>query len=186
MVAKTDVEATHYMVLSLRGPSQILNKSELKAAYHRALLQHHPDKGKSYEKAVSSSDQTRVGRTYSIDQIVEAYKTLSDPVSRAEYDRKLKICALSSTKEPGTCTGTEDDSTFRIGLELYDLDDLEMEEGNGPNNDDIWYHACRCGEARGFLVTESELEREAEWGEIIVGCRGCSLWAKITFVIGDD
>lgn len=185
MIAKTNVEATHYMVLGLPGPSRSLNKSVLKSAYHKALLQHHPDKSRKFETAIPSPEEVNRHSEYSVDQITTAYRILSDPVTRAEYDREIRLAA-ANTKEPGKGAGTGDDSIFRIGLELYDLDDLEMEEGGGLNGSDIWYHACRCGDKKGFLVSESDLEREAEWGEIIVGCRGCSIWAKITFAVGDD
>jgi hypothetical protein len=46
-----------------------------------------------------------------------------------------------------------------------------------------WYRGCRCGDERGFMVTEMDLEKEAEHGEVVIGCRGCSLWMKILFAM---
>ncbi|KAI5304793.1 hypothetical protein KEM56_005922 [Ascosphaera pollenicola] len=168
MTAKANIKATHYMVLNLPGPSTSLSRSVLKTAYHKALLQHHPDKSREFQTAIQSPEEVKKQKhsAYSVDQITTAYKILADPVTRAEYDRELRLACVS-TREPGEHAAAEDDSIFRIGLELYDLDDLQMEEGGGPDGSDIWYHACRCGEKKGFLVSESDLEREAEWGEII-------------------
>lgn len=47
--------------------------AQIKSAYHRTLLQSHPDKKKSSEPI-------------DIDLIKEAYSTLSNPQLRAEYD----------------------------------------------------------------------------------------------------
>ena len=63
-----------------------------------------------------------------------------------------------------------------------DLDDLQHDETKG-----FWFRACRCGNERGYLVTESELEEETQHGDIIVGCRGCSLSLRVMFqAIEDD
>ncbi|KAI5292313.1 hypothetical protein KEM52_006453, partial [Ascosphaera acerosa] len=208
----TPAGASHYAVLGLPGPAagqpRILNRSDLKAAYHRALLRHHPDKAafgtsakpsatvQSGPNSLASANGTRADKkaSYSIDQITTAYKVLSDPASRAEYDRRLRLGGAATTTAtglsgPSAGDGDGDgdgDGAFHIGMELYDLDDMTLEEGAGPAGTDLWWHACRCGEARGFAVSEHDLEREAEWGEVVVGCRGCSLWAKVTFAVGEE
>lgn len=70
---------------------------------------------------------------------------------------------------------------FRTGIETVDLDDLEVDEAQG-----IWYRSCRCGDERGFLIKEADLEEAAEDGEVSVGCRGCSLWLKVLFGVVED
>lgn len=61
---------------------------------------------------------------------------------------------------------------------MVDLEDLGCDESG---EEIVWFRECRCGDERGFLVSEDELEKEVEHGEIVVGCRGCSLWLKVLF-----
>lgn len=181
------VAADYYTVLGLPQTSTTLRKPDLKLAYHRALLKHHPDKSGTSTPSQIRSEQT--GRTFTVDEITSAYKTLSDPVARAEYDRSLRLNGLTARKD-----AFGEDVAFRTGLEIFDLDDMEVGtlEGNETGQDgeeqSIWYRGCRCGDEKGFLVHEEDLEREIERGEVIVGCRGCSLWAKVLFAVeeGDD
>jgi len=58
----------HYSTL---GVARTATPEEIKKAYRRLASQHHPDKG---------------GDTAKFQQIEEAYRTLSDPQSRAAYD----------------------------------------------------------------------------------------------------
>ncbi|KAK2796820.1 hypothetical protein FQN50_009421 [Emmonsiellopsis sp. PD_5] len=218
---------THYSILNIPYPPRHpLLKQDLKLAYHRALLKHHPDKDKSRSgtntptptptptptstpshsngNSISTSihnNRTDSGAdinggdgvektTYTIDQITTAYKTLSDPVARAGYERELRLAQQSglinnnvhtATTANGGATG--DDTMFRTGLETFDLDD--MTEAEAGDDGGIWYRSCRCGEERGFLVSEEDLEREVERGEVVVGCVGCSLWARVVFGVDE-
>jgi diphthamide biosynthesis protein 4 len=158
---------TYYEILGL--PKSLENASAISAqtlrgAYRRALLQNHPDK--STIPGLNSKKTT-----YSIDQISEAFSTLSNPTSRAEYDKGLRL--REAITNGGGVNGRE---VFRTGVETVDLDDLDVNEAQG-----IWYRSCRCGDARGFLIMESDLEEAADEGELSVGCRGCSLWLKVLF-----
>ncbi|KAK2628244.1 hypothetical protein QTJ16_002890 [Diplocarpon rosae] len=162
---------TYYEVLGL--PEVLHNKPSLPAqtlrsAYRRALLQNHPDKSTNN---VLTSKET----TYSIDQITEAFTTLSNSKSKIDYDKKLK---LQSDTNVG---GVKENQVFRTGIEIVDLDDLEVDEAQR-----IWYSSCRCGDERGFLIMEGDLEAAAEHGEISVGCRGCSLWLIVLFGIMEE
>ena len=60
------------------------------------------------------------------------------------------------------------------------MEDLEYEEAQGTP---VWYRICRCGDDRGFLIREQDLEEAEDDGEICVGCRGCSLWLKVLFAV---
>lgn len=148
----------YYTILSLatRKHDPSLSPNEVKAAYKRALLQHHPDK---------STAPKNVSSNITIDSIALAYKILSSPALKTEYD-----LALQSSRP------TEDDKVFRTGLDTVDLDDLNFDEGK-----EVWTRGCRCGDDGGFVVTEAELEGNAEDGELIIGCRGCSLWLRVLF-----
>lgn len=190
----------HYTILNLPFPSSNLSKQQLKLAYHRALLRHHPDKTQASDP--NPQDQSlsakptlnhNDGPVYTIDEITTAYKTLADPALRAEYDRALRLDRLRIVEREKT------GAVFHTGLEVVDLEDLgfeEVDETQAPSdssdgdNDTIktgsfWYRVCRCGDEKGFVLTEEDLEREAEHGEIVVGCRGCSLWMKVLFAVDD-
>ncbi|KAJ5287781.1 diphthamide biosynthesis protein 4 [Penicillium angulare] len=181
----------YYQILNIpfTSSSATLSKQQIKLAYHKALLKHHPDKAATVTQDsgiqgstfASSNDSSSMSnndaRTYTIDEITTAYKTLLDPQQRAEYDRTLRLDRQRSTEKTG--------DVFHTGLEIVDLEDLACDEGDATNDLAVWYRGCRCGDDRGFLVTEDDLEREAEHGEIVIGCRGCSLWLKILFAVED-
>jgi hypothetical protein len=102
---------------------------------------------------------------------------LSDPIIRAQYDKELLL-----RRDPAQSPATGE-ARFRTGEEVVDLDDMRLNEQTG-----IWYRACRCGEQRGFVVTEEQLENEEARGgrEVVVGCHGCSLWLRVGFGVVDD
>lgn len=167
----TYMPTTYYEILGLpvalhHEPN--ISAQTIRTAYRRALLQNHPDKSKSM---LNSKDAL-----YSIDQISAAFTTLSNTKSRAEYDKELKLQYGKTHKG-----GAKEGEVFRTGIENVDLDDLNVNEAQG-----IWYRSCRCGDDRGFLIREVDLEEAAEDGELNVGCRGCSLWLKILFGILED
>lgn len=162
---------TYYEILDLpaeihRGPS--LPAQTLRNAYRRALLQNHPDKA-------NKTTATTKRETYSIDEITKAYVTLQDPKLRTAYDKELKVEQSTDTN------GLKSGGTFRTGVEIVDLDDLERDEAQGT-----WFRSCRCGDKRGYLIRESDLEGAVDDGEISVGCRGCSLWLKVLFGVMED
>lgn len=183
------VTADHYTVLGLPQTPSTLRKSDLKLAYHRALLKHHPDKSGSGSSTPSNNPKSseQVNRKFTVDEITSAYKTLSDPVARAEYDRSLRLSGRAAGQKG--LFGEEDNvDSFRTGLEVFDLDEMEVEmladnADKDGEEQSIWYRGCRCGDEKGFLVREEDLEREVERGEVMVGCRGCSLWAKVLFAV---
>lgn len=189
-MAKTPIKHDFYQILSLpsplQRPSTALSKEQIKSAYHKALLRHHPDKanlGQTPSVSVSVSVTTSNNTTYTIDEITTAYKTISDPKLRADYDRSLHLERLSVAERE-----RNGDVSFHTGLEIVDLEDLLYEEGldEDAGAGGFWYRGCRCGDERGFLVTEQDLEREVEHGEVVVGCRGCSLWMKVLFAVENE
>jgi diphthamide biosynthesis protein 4 len=184
MVTNDSLEdiATHYQVLDLPwnfGSDSDLSAQHLKAAYRRALFQHHPDKtgAQSNSKHDLAAGQKSGNKAiYTIDQITEAYTTLSIPKLRSDYDRVLKLRA-----RPTKGTGQGDDQIFRSGLEIVDLDDLNYDDMG-----DVWFKSCRCGDERGFQIQEADLEEASDVGELHVGCRGCSLWLKVLFGVVEE
>lgn len=157
-----DSEPDHYDILSLHfSPTkkQHFTERELKLAYRRALLLHHPDK---------CANPTTNTSKYTVDQITIAYKSLADPVACNEYHKRR---ALEQGND-NPCT-----KSSCPAFETVDLDDLDFDEQDG-----VWYRGCRCGKDKAFVVTEEILDEHAEEGELLAGCQGCSLWLKIMFV----
>jgi diphthamide biosynthesis protein 4 len=118
-----------------------------------------------------------------IDAISQAYQVLSTPALRAEYDRDLRL--QSSFTKSGLSPHEGSNKAFGSGVEIMDLDDLQYDEKLGE-----WYKACRCGEARGFVITEANLEADVESlypdglvKDVSVECRGCSLWIRVGFEV---
>lgn len=203
---------THYRILNLPSasatsqtqPSSLITPQLLKQAYHRALLAHHPDKDNNSSSSSSSNHTTKTPppTRYTIDQITLAYKTLLDPRLRAEYDReiRLKNTLTSTTNDNGDADDededdvfeTETERAFRTGLETIDLDDMKLET-NTDSDVDSYTHPCRCGTDGGYVVTEQDLEEAAVSvlhgggeGEVVVPCRGCSLWIRVLFGIEEE
>lgn len=152
----------YYAILGLeaRRHDPSLDPQGVKTAYHRALLANHPDK--SHAKPGRAIGQT-------IDAIALAYQILSSPSLKEEYDRGL---ATSQTSDSAS------GKVFHTGLDTVDLDDLSFSEET-----EKWSRGCRCGDEGGFEVTEAELERNSAEGELITGCRGCSLWLRVLFSV---
>lgn len=173
---------THYEVLNLPRTayaSSSLSPQYLKAAYRRALLQHHPDKIPPPIRAKcpqTGPETTETKPGFTIDEITEAYAILSVPKLRSAYDRELKI--QSHSKKDVRQEGNDD---FRTGCETVDLDDLVCDE-----NGEIWFKRCRCGDRQSFLIREADLEEASDVGELLVGCRGCSLWLRVLFGVYKD
>ncbi|KAF7514045.1 hypothetical protein GJ744_004370 [Endocarpon pusillum] len=158
---------TYYEILQIPHDSKPIDPTELKLAYRRALLLHHPDK--NYSSSPATLNTTHISQyAPSIDQITEAYKTLSSTLDKAEYDKLLAKDAMRLNKAPK--------EVHHPGLEILDLEELSL---NHQTN--TWTRQCRCGDELGYNVTESDLEEESEHGEIYVGCNGCSLFIKVLF-----
>ena len=181
--------ASYYEVLQLpysrdSGP---LTRDNVKAAYHQALLIHHPDKATTKNgtaKPIASrstndddDDDDDDGAYYSIDQIVAAYETLADPRKRSAYDERLHKTSVSG----GTLKLSKDEKGTHPGVEALDLEDLSFNEETNT-----WHHKCRCGSEDGYVLREADMDKEAERGEIYVGCKGCSLFIKVVFSVVED
>lgn len=166
-IMKDEIAPNYYDILglpNLHGMKQQISQHDVKTAYRRALLQHHPD------KSYGANAVARPVAKYTVDQLLLAYSTLNDPTSRSSYDQSQRL--VSNLLEEGKSYP---------GSEPVDLDDLGFNEAECA-----WYRNCRCGNERGFLITEQDLEDNAEFGEVIIGCRGCSLCLKVKFVMVED
>ncbi|CAD6582032.1 MAG: hypothetical protein ASARMPRED_000765 [Alectoria sarmentosa] len=159
----------HYQVLALPSnpsASKDLTDQDIRLAYRRALLLHHPDKSRPSLTSPPASKHT-------IDAITLAYKTLIDPSTRSEYDLSLITASSTTTRIPL--------QPSHPGLETVDLDDMGYDE-----REQMWYRGCRCGKDGAYVITEEELELNTEYGETITPCQGCSLWLRVTFAVAED
>ncbi|KAL8419841.1 hypothetical protein RB594_002847 [Gaeumannomyces avenae] len=193
--------ATHYQVLGVS--KQLLDDAKdaqplVRLAYRRALLRHHPDKAAAATAAAAASSssppppppprrpQAHVPGgpgpsppppAFTIDQIAAAAAVLADARRRGDYDAALRAHNHHHHHhQQGGAGGGQAD--FQTGIETLDLDDLGFDEARG-----IWFRGCRCGNERGFELAEDDLEPAADAGELVVGCRDCSLWLKVHFAV---
>ncbi|KAJ3552492.1 hypothetical protein NM688_g4123 [Phlebia brevispora] len=118
---------------------------EVKVAYHRALLQSHPDK----QSLVNGSSPSPHPEHVDIGLLKRAYTTLSSEELKKNYDSTRK--AISAGPRPAQVVSLEDFT--------------EVDEGA---EDILWTYDCRCGGR--YRIRESEMER----GQHLVGCNGCS------------
>lgn len=167
-------EPNYYTILGLPSPPHkdgtAISSDDLRTAYRRTLLLHHPDKNN-----VRSSNQVERNRIapadrFTVDQIVQAYETLSDPALRKTYNERLG----QSLKDAAVSRQVNAKKFASSTSESYDLEELDYVEDR-----QLWIRSCRCGDS--YTVTETQLEEAAADGEIIVGCHGCSLNIRVTF-----
>lgn len=132
----------------------------MKAAYHRALLLHHPDKTRGrFSLGATTAPTIDNARTSSerhsspsVDEIQQAYVTLSDPILRAAYDARLASDPFK--REKGS----------QRPAEIVSLEEFSpTTEGS-----DTLSYPCRCGEM--YCITEEQLDADIH----LIGCRGCS------------
>lgn len=94
---------THYETL---GVSRTATPEEIKKAYRKLASQHHPDKG---------------GDTAKFQQVEEAYRILSDPNQRQQYDNPSPF-------------GNHNGHGFDFNFNGHDLNDIFRQFGFGADN----------------------------------------------------
>jgi curved DNA-binding protein CbpA len=88
----------YYTLLSISSTASVV---EIRSAYKRAALKHHPDR-------VPADSPERPARTKRFQQVNDAYYTLSDPTRRREYDEAYKWYKLNTanSSDAGPSSGT--------------------------------------------------------------------------------
>ncbi|KAL8680200.1 MAG: hypothetical protein Q9224_004698 [Gallowayella concinna] len=165
MAPSTDPDC--YQVLALQQPFSgrpAVSQERIKQAYRHALLANHPDKSRI---PVTPQPQTT---QYTIDQVTTAYQTLIQPARRLEHDKQIR------TTPPAK--GHSDCVKSHAGIDTLDLDELDHDDYSNE-----WHRGCRCGDDKGFTVTEDELQRSSDAGETVTECQGCSLRLRVTFAV---
>ncbi|KAK6510861.1 Diphthamide biosynthesis protein 4 [Arthrobotrys conoides] len=198
---------THYNILSIPQslpPTHKNYQSLLKKSYHRTLLRCHPDKLPAGISAASTSiagqvkgredDDDDEDEIYTIDQINTAYKTLSSPKLRQEYDLFLRSSVSNGTN------GGVGGGGYKTGLDVVDLDDMvyHLPKEEGGSSGGRFTKSCRCGAEEGYVLTEEDMddvEKEVQQQNpnsgnkarsMVIGCLGCSLWIQVDWVVCDS
>ncbi|KAI9028511.1 DnaJ domain-containing protein [Hyaloraphidium curvatum] len=149
---------THYDAL---GVPPTASAEEIRRAYQRLALQHHPDKVAPQggtagpERGDDGKEGTGQPSGDAFLRVQAAWETLRQPAARRAYDASLLRLA----------------SAGAIDAEV-DLDDMEFRES--PEGG-VYVHACRCGGE--YAVSEGQLERGAD----AVGCGTCSLRIRVLY-----
>lgn len=125
------------------GCSQEASFEQLKQAYHSKILESHPDKTKSSKNTCDK-----------FQEIHSAWKILSDPILKKEYDVKLQ----------------QENLQAEAALIYARISPLELKV---TENESILSYQCRCGNY--YLVEKTDLEQSN--CVIHVPCEDC------TFVI---
>ena len=129
-----DLSVDHYEVLGLEN--SYCSEEEIKIAYRKLALKHHPDKQANH----STTEREESSNLFTL--IQTAWEILSDKDKRKVYDREwTKKQARGLHAEDVTlCLHTKNcnESTHHVEEVLGDFQ-------YDPNNE-VWYKACRCGE----------------------------------------
>jgi len=124
----TERTVNFYQLLSVSRDASL---ADIKAAYHRVLLESHPDK-RGTHKSVNHVD---------IALIKEAYTTLSNTELRVAHDSQLNQRSYTTAPRPAQV----------VSLEEFD-DENSPDSEEGP-----WRYACRCGGS--YSITASLMDK---------------------------
>ncbi|KIL00794.1 hypothetical protein PAXRUDRAFT_129024, partial [Paxillus rubicundulus Ve08.2h10] len=143
--------------------------TDIKIAYHRILLLSHPDK--QFRPHVGTSgDRSRPGDV-DIALLKEAYTILSDPSSRAAYDRLLRREANAKSRGPRPAQV--------VSLEEFTPEERGEDEDEETTGQE-WHYGCRCGGT--YRITEDDMEN----GKHLVGCESCSEVIWVGYELAED
>lgn len=156
--------ATYYTIL---GVSRDAGATEIRQSYRAALLRVHPDKQPN--QILQGPDSPAA---VAIARIQDAYRTLSDPVLRAEYDQLLKE-GRGNLK----ITQVNQRPANEVSLDEFTVDEVEAKGGGAVFR---WVYPCRCGSL--FVITEDELGEGIHY----IGCTGCSEVVWVGYEAVDD
>lgn len=120
---------THYDIL---GVKEDASYEQIRASYRALILRSHPDKLLK-DSEISTSDHEAGNRFLELQQ---AWEILSNPKSRATYDKELEILRLDAATSEDVC-----------------LEDLTIEDTGESLQ---CSYSCRCGDY--FLIDSQELE----------------------------
>lgn len=129
------------------GISEAASTDDVRHAYQRLALRHHPDRG---------SDAACSSKSHAFVRVQRAYDLLRDPEVRKRYDAEQRAELLRAH-----ATNASRDLPV-------DIDEMQYEESADAGGGGVWRHTCRCGDE--FLLHEAQLLD----GIDAIHCRSCS------------
>ena len=161
----SDSSETHYQVLGLTDASCPLQ--DIKKAYRKLALQHHPDRHPPEEREEATILFRRVN---------EAYEVLSDPEQRKQYDLELKYNASGS--RPPTAFHRRHRHSYRDPFgqfnDLFQNDPFFQEAFQ--NMDDLFAQTFQQQNQQqqrsSSTATTQPTKQPKSWGRWIADCLG--------------
>lgn len=194
-IPATSLPLNHISYYEVLGVPQDCSTKDVKSAYHRLLLTHHPD------KKVQREDTTILPNRHSIQLIQDAYRTLSDTQQRKDYDAAIHTHFIKLGLTASSASTVNIDGMDRIDLSEFEVTESQPEKGGvGTAGDseleEVFVHACpRCHFEDGFVLSETDLEQGTHEQEqnrlnstdvdyqLLLQCASCSLWLCVTYSI---
>lgn len=182
--AELAANGSHYDVL---GVSKTASKDDVRAAFRRLILVHHPDRASN-------------GSSNIADKLNEAYTVLMNPASRSQYDAELaqklgvsersrNIYARMShvsaflpslfAAESSSSSSTSSRSAISSSVSLADFSERQLA---GSEDSATYTYPSRCGSS--FSVSAEELE--AGDGDLVLHCDGCTERIRVLYAVAED
>ena len=160
----TTMPLTYYDILELRPPNNNVTLTDIKKAYRRLAMIHHPDRNRGKEDEA----------TLIFQKVSEAYEVLSDETKRKEYDEALRRGTVN-TQEWHRQPHREPMDQFN---DLFQNDPFFQEAFRGM--DDRF--------AREFQTTkkkyvEQTVKPKKSWGEWIIDQLGINVQISTSTVV---
>lgn len=139
--AKKQTPLDFYLILGVK-PND--TATDIKKAYHKAALRHHPDKAGQLLARGEAGDEGQIWKEISQEvykdadrlfkMIGEAYAVLSDPTKRSEYDFEEEIRKAKQTNRGGTCRRSSDFNGFGRPSDVYRSSDRSSNRRHGRDH----------------------------------------------------
>eukprot|EP00884_Botryococcus_braunii_P004538 jgi/Botrbrau1/14085/Bobra.182_3s0032.2 len=148
-------QATAYQVL---GVARDASQEEVRAAYRRAVLAAHPDKGSSANPIASGEASS------TFNAIQSAWEAVKDAEHRVQYDQSLAACEVGQSEV-----------AIWQDVDLAEFTPCDAGEGAGF----LFSYPCRCGGS--YLFAEADLAVDAS--SAAVPCDTCSLAVRVLYTV---
>ncbi|KAF7804056.1 DnaJ-like subfamily C member 7 [Senna tora] len=139
--AKNETPLDFYLILGVKSDD---SATDVKKAYHKAALRHHPDKAGHFLARSEVGDEGQIWKEISQDvykdadrlfkMIGEAYAVLSDPAKRSEYDFEEELRKAKQSNRGGTCRRSSDVYGFGRQSDVYRSSDRSSNRRQGRDH----------------------------------------------------
>jgi diphthamide biosynthesis protein 4 len=188
------LQNNHVSYYEVLGVNKDCTKQDVKLAYHKLLLTHHPDK-----KQQSQTENKTINKTYTIQTIQTAYKTISNDILRNNYDEALHNYYIKLGLVDGI--GSRSNGVNVEGIDKIDLSAFKVIDDTIDNQAPKFVHSCpRCTFENGFVITDEDLEQGMQDHEhdnyythdhesnyqLLIQCASCSLWLCVMYSVSEE